>query len=162
MQLRRRTTTTAVLKQFRRSSSEGAVRTRHYEKGSPTDSRERRPRTRCRTCLLRDSTGTGRAKKAPPNASTVQSTRTCADHPAHSQAQRRQLRDHCFGGIATPMPKRDHKAGSQPHFGPRQSRPEWHGDVTNKSNNRSGTNDFHAQRAEGESGAGEAASGPRE
>ena len=39
----------------------------------------------------------GRAKEAPPDASTGQSIRTClrravpADHAAHSQAQRRQL-----------------------------------------------------------------------
>ena len=39
---------------------------------------------------------------------------------------------------------------------------EWHGDVATQSDYRcSGTGDFHAQRAEGDSGAGEAASGPR-
>ena len=122
-----------------------AARTRLYDKASPTDSREWRPCTRRRTCLLQDSTGTGRANK-------------------HSQAQRRQLpsesartrllesRRRSFGRECTLEAEADHEAIGRAHSGPHQERPmSGTADVTSQSDYRSsGTNDFHEQRAEAE------------
>ena len=76
-----------------------------------------------------DSTRTGeRAKKAPPDASTVHSTRTCVcrevpvDHAAHSEAQLRQVETTQLWRECTPEAEADHEARMQPHSGLRQER----------------------------------------
>ena len=152
-------------------------------RASPTDSRERRPWTRRRTCRLQDSTGMWGAKTGLADASTDQSIRTCvrpdvpADHEARSRTQQRQPRESRvlksdLSGVETtrklrrdvhPEAEADHEAPSQPHSGPRPE-PSTSGqsDVTSQGyHHSSGTNDFHTQRAEEESGPGVAASGPR-
>ena len=96
--------------QFRQSSLERTALTGVDDKASLTDSRERRPWTRAcgRTSQAREL-----KKKAPPEASSSQSMRTClrrekpVDHAAQPQAQRRELH---------------HEARLQPHSGPRQER----------------------------------------
>ena len=110
--------------------------------------------------------------KAPPDASTGQSSvcvEMCPLTTRREATQRWQLRESRvrqdvtsrvemtpqLQRVVTWRPKRTTK--SQRHSGPRQERIM---SDTATSHTRA-ANDFHAQRAEGESGAGEAASRPR-
>ena len=149
------------------SSSDNDDKT--IRQGFATRSRERRPRTRRRMCLLQDKTDTGREQRRlhKTRSRVNHYVRICLErcplttrHTAKRsgsvsllqgfaglQHRGRSGRRCTIAASLWPSPKADH---------------EWHTDVTNQSDyHSSGTNDFHAQQAEGESGAGEAASGPR-